>query len=127
MASSTKIGSVVPGEWVGAVTDRLPDHLPDLSQVMDRLPPQVRDLPSHVDVGEVTDRVRDLTSNAASTVRASADRAGVTARNRPDGMWRILAPLLAVGVVAVLWAVFRSRRSTTEVGSVEREQALAHS
>jgi hypothetical protein len=131
MASATKIGSMVPTEWVGAVTERMPDHLPSLPDV--RMPDinvgdltgrvkdlsgHVRDIPVPFDVSEVGERVKDITGTAAATVKDTASRAG--------GLRRLAIPVGLGLVLAVVFMVMRSRRSHTEVPAAENPNTYAH-
>jgi hypothetical protein len=101
MVSASKIGSMVPSQLVDAVSDHLPDRLPDLP-----------DLPVHL--GDVTDRLRQLPGVPG------AKRRKVRARGR------LVVPLAVAGVLAGLYLVRRSRRSTTSVGADSPAEAYAH-
>jgi hypothetical protein len=88
MASSTKIGSMVPSQLVEAVTEHLPDRLPHLSEA----------------AGSVVD---EMGGKMGRPVRA---RKGGAARLVLVGL---LVALLTVGFVTYL----RNRRSSAAPGS----------
>jgi hypothetical protein len=100
----------------------LPIHVGDVTDRLKDLSGSVSDLPAHV--GDVTDRLRDLSESAAASARR------VVPARQPKGLSGWALPLglavlgTGIGVAVLLW--FRSRRSTTKLGSTTPSESFAH-
>jgi hypothetical protein len=111
MASSTKIGSVVPSQLVEAVTEHLPDQLAQLS---DRLPARP-ELP--IDASAVAGGIRSLSETAGSVVNEVGGKLGRPEASRKGGAARFALVGLLIALVTVgLLAYVRNRRSSTAPG-----------
>jgi hypothetical protein len=107
---------------------------------------ELPDLPIHMSdvadrVGDVNDRLRDLSETAtetasktAQTASKTAHTAAQTASSRARQVGRtprrnLAGPMavtgLGIGILLVVFLIFRSRRSTSNVGSASQSEAYA--
>ena len=91
----------------------------------------VTDLPIHLDdvterlrLDEVGDRLRGITETISETAGQTARRASRAAPTRRVS-WPLLGAGLGIGLLIGLFVLFRSRRSTTKVGSSSPSETYA--
>lgn len=150
MASVTKIGSAVPSNLIGAVSDHLPDQLTHIPDQLSRLPEQLSRLPDRlpempelpVNMADLTGRFRNMTDAAGSAVSDVGSRVsdaggrvgevgarvgdGLAERKGTLGRFGLPALLLAVLTIGLL-AYMRSRRAAPSAAPAESTSGnLAH-